>query len=170
MVAVGAVELARLHREEFQALVDATHVDLRHYGPDGHEVAQGGATQVDPAAAAAAAQPALPRLQGNSVRCAVPPEDCAIGSFEVGCTLGMGAFGRVFLVKYKRTGDYFAMKTMAKSNVLRQGQEGHIKEEKENFVLCASPFIVNVHGTFQDARTLYMLMDFEQGGKHHMWP
>ena len=37
----------------------------------------------------------------------------------------------------------------AKSNVLMQHQQEHVKQEKENFVLCANPFIVNVHATFR---------------------
>ena len=57
------------------------------------------------------------------------------------------------------------MKTMAKANVLQQGQQSHIKEEKENFVMCANPFIVNVHATFQDDRMLYMIMDYVPGGE-----
>lgn len=37
----------------------------------------------------------------------------------------------------------------AKANVLMQHQQEHVKQEKENFVLCANPFIVNVHSTFR---------------------
>lgn len=37
----------------------------------------------------------------------------------------------------------------AKANVLMQHQQEHVKQEKENFVLCANPFIVNVHATFR---------------------
>jgi len=33
--------------------------------------------------------------------------------------------------------------------VLMQHQQEHVKQEKENFVLCANPFIVNVHATFR---------------------
>jgi hypothetical protein len=49
------------------------------------------------------------------------------------------------------------MKTMAKASVLQNRQEEHIKQEKENFVLCANPYIVNVHATFQDPTMLYMV-------------
>ena len=34
------------------------------------------------------------------------PEDQAIENFDKGATLGMGAFGRVFLVRYKKSGEH----------------------------------------------------------------
>ena len=117
VVAVGAVEAARLHRDEFIALVGMSHVDgkFRLYDADGKEVSMTHETGARAAhTAATSGEEMLPQLQANSVRQEVADEDCKIESFEKGATLGMGAFGRVFLVRYKKTGEYYAMKTMVR--------------------------------------------------------
>lgn len=120
VVAVGAVEAARLHREEFIALVGMSHVDgkFRRYDADGKEVSMTHETGARAAHTAETSEKMLPQLQANSVRQEVADEDCKIESFEKGATLGMGAFGRVFLVRYKKTGEYYAMKTMVRMHTL----------------------------------------------------
>ncbi|ELU42956.1 AGC/NDR protein kinase [Rhizoctonia solani AG-1 IA] len=46
-------------------------------------------------------------------------------------TIGHGAFGVVSLVKEKDTGELYAMKQMRKVDMLRKGQEGHVRAERD---------------------------------------
>lgn len=56
-------------------------------------------------------------------------------------TLGVGGFGRVELVQYKKK-DTFALKILKKHDVVSQGQIQHAYCEKEIMSICDSPFIV----------------------------
>ncbi|KAG6830456.1 hypothetical protein H0H92_000609 [Tricholoma furcatifolium] len=46
-------------------------------------------------------------------------------------TIGHGAFGVVSLVKEKSTGNLYAMKQLRKIDMLRKGQEGHVRAERD---------------------------------------
>jgi len=80
-------------------------------------------------------------------------------------TLGTGTFGRVFLVRHNGTNDYYAMKAMKKTEVVRLKQVEHINSEKEIISKVHHPFIVNMLCTFQDVNYLYMIMEYIIGGE-----
>ena len=46
-------------------------------------------------------------------------------------TIGHGAFGVVSLVREQSTGNLFAMKQLRKTDMLRKGQEGHVRAERD---------------------------------------
>jgi len=57
---------------------------------------------------------------------------------------GTGTFGRVYLVKYKETGKYYALKVLRKMDVVRLKQVEHIKNEKNILLELNHPFIVTL--------------------------
>ncbi|KAG1829143.1 kinase-like domain-containing protein [Suillus variegatus] len=86
-------------------------------------------------------------------------------------TIGHGAFGVVSLVKEQATGQLFAMKQLRKTDMLRKGQEGHVRAERDilkSASLVASPggaeWIVKLHYSFQDRDNLYLVLEFMGGG------
>ncbi|KAG2368113.1 kinase-like protein [Suillus spraguei] len=86
-------------------------------------------------------------------------------------TIGHGAFGVVSLVKERVTGQLFAMKQLRKTDMLRKGQEGHVRAERDilkSASLVASPggaeWIVKLHYSFQDRDNLYLVLEFMGGG------
>jgi hypothetical protein len=86
-------------------------------------------------------------------------------------TIGHGAFGVVSLVKERVTGQLFAMKQLRKSDMLRKGQEGHVRAERDilkSASLVASPggaeWIVKLYYSFQDRDNLYLVLEFMGGG------
>ncbi|KAG8925338.1 hypothetical protein FRC00_004085 [Tulasnella sp. 408] len=54
-----------------------------------------------------------------------------VSAFRELKVIGHGAFGVVSLVKEKSTGQLFAMKQLRKTDMLRKGQEGHVRAERE---------------------------------------
>lgn len=56
-------------------------------------------------------------------------------------TLGVGGFGRVELVQYKKQ-QTFALKILKKYEIEKQDQIAHAFSEKETMAMCSSPFIV----------------------------
>lgn len=79
--------------------------------------------------------------------------------------LGTGSFGRVHLVKSRHNGRFYAVKVLGKEKVVRMKQVEHTNSEREMLVRVRHPFLVNLWGTFADARNLYMVMDFVAGGE-----
>ena len=112
-----------------------------------------------------------------------------VGGFEVVKLLGKGSFGVVRLVKEKPSVGLIdlsskllaaytsrrqtspvkkqvcAMKVIRKSDMLRNGQEGHLRAERDFLVAAeGSQWIVPLLAAFQDSRFLYLVMDFCIGG------
>ncbi|KIO09885.1 hypothetical protein M404DRAFT_131052 [Pisolithus tinctorius Marx 270] len=86
-------------------------------------------------------------------------------------TIGHGAFGVVSLIKERATGQLFAMKQLRKTDMLRKGQEGHIRAERDilkSASLVPSPggaeWIVKLYYSFQDRDNLYLILEYMGGG------
>eukprot|EP00128_Syssomonas_multiformis_P013295 Colp12_sorted_trinity150504_noHs@18367 len=80
--------------------------------------------------------------------------------------LGAGAFGRVTLVKHKKTGETFALKALQKSTIVELNQIEHVCNEKRIMQeMVPHPFVVRLFGTFRDTRYIYLLMELIQGGE-----
>ena len=80
-------------------------------------------------------------------------------------TLGTGTFGRVKLLEHKPTGKAMALKCMQKKAVISAHQEKNIRSEKTVMLACDHPFIIKLYRTFQDADSIYMLLELVQGGE-----
>lgn len=87
------------------------------------------------------------------------------GDFEVTRTLGTGSFGRVCLALHRPTGQYYAMKKLRKSDVLRLKQVEHTNNERFLLSQVDHPFIVKMACTFQDERHLYIMLEYICGGE-----
>ena len=61
------------------------------------------------------------------------------------CAAGTGTFGRVVLCREKSsTRDYWALKILAISDVIRLKQVQHVQNEKNILLSVNHPFIVNM--------------------------
>jgi len=89
----------------------------------------------------------------------------SLDQFEQSVTLGTGTFGRVYLVRHKPTGKFYAMKTLKKTEVVRLKQVEHINSEKQILSAIRHPFIVNLYRSFQDEKYLFMLEEYVIGGE-----
>jgi protein-serine/threonine kinase len=70
----------------------------------------------------------------------------------------------VRLVQKIDNGKIYAMKTMRKSEMLKNDQLAHIKAERDLLVESQSPWVVELYYSFQDAKYLYLIMEFLGGG------
>ncbi|PLW11074.1 hypothetical protein PCANC_22965 [Puccinia coronata f. sp. avenae] len=89
-----------------------------------------------------------------------------IENFKKLKTIGHGAFGVVSLVREEITGELLAMKQMRKSDMLRRGQEGHVRAERDLMSAASSicRWIVRLVYSFQDVDHLYLVMEYMGGG------
>ncbi|KAF4075286.1 hypothetical protein AMELA_G00232770 [Ameiurus melas] len=68
----------------------------------------------------------------------------SLDDFDTVATVGTGTFGRVFLVKDKKTRDFFALKAMKIPDVIRLKQEQHVHNEKEVLTEVNHPFLIRL--------------------------
>lgn len=79
-------------------------------------------------------------------------------------TIGVGAFGEVALVSKINTTQYYAMKTLRKSDVLKRNQVAHVKAERDILAEADNEWVVKLYYSFQDKDNLYFVMDYIPGG------
>jgi len=78
--------------------------------------------------------------------------------------LGKGAFGTVKLVKNRKTGKIYALKSVWKKQVVETGQQGHIMSEKWVMSNLKFPFLCRLNATQKDQHRLFFLMEVCQAG------
>jgi len=78
--------------------------------------------------------------------------------------LGEGSFGKVYLVKQKDAGKYYAMKVLSKSRIYQNDIAKYILTERKVQSTIKSRFIVKIHCAFQTKSKLFMIMDYCPGG------
>jgi serine/threonine-protein kinase LATS1/2 len=85
-----------------------------------------------------------------------------VNSFAKLKTIGHGAFGVVALCRERGTGELFAMKQLRKADMLRKGQEGHVRAERDLMTSASASasakWIVKLVYSFQDVDHLYLIM------------
>ncbi|KAF8639504.1 hypothetical protein AX17_001409 [Amanita inopinata Kibby_2008] len=86
-------------------------------------------------------------------------------------TIGHGAFGVVSLVKERSSRNLFAMKELRKTDMLRKGQEGHVRAERDLLKAASmsstpggTDWIVRLYYSFQDRDHLYLVLEYMGGG------
>jgi len=79
--------------------------------------------------------------------------------------LGLGAFGKVWLVQSKTTDAIYALKTLDKKQIIKHKLDKHVMREKNIMASVDHPFIINLITTFKDTQSLYLLINFIQGGE-----
>ena len=89
--------------------------------------------------------------------------------FEEISMIGKGNFGLVKLVRRKASQKLYAMKVLAKDNLLFKGKNSVSQAITEKEVLQEMsarphPYVVSLRYAFQDARHLFLLLDYVGGG------
>lgn len=91
----------------------------------------------------------------------------SISDFELSRTLGIGTFGKVKQVFFKRDCNKtpLAMKILKKTEIIQLSQVDHIKSENWILKQIEHPFIVRLIQSFQDSKNIYMLFEYVPGGE-----
>ncbi|KAF0687562.1 Aste57867_20681 [Aphanomyces stellatus] len=87
-----------------------------------------------------------------------------VDDFDLMKVLGKGAFGKVMLVRRKTSGEIYAMKVLKKEHVVAKSQVEHTRTERKLLQAIDHPFIVRLRYAFQNAGSLYLVMDYYAGG------
>ncbi|KAJ4788431.1 hypothetical protein LUZ62_039677 [Rhynchospora pubera] len=87
-----------------------------------------------------------------------------VEDFEIFAQIGKGAFAEVRLCREKTSSQIFTMKKLNKSDMIRRGQVGHVRSERNLLAEIESEFVVKLHCSFQDEEFLYLIMEYLPGG------
>ena len=79
--------------------------------------------------------------------------------------LGSGTFGRVTLVQDSTSKNVYALKAMLKKEIVAHKQQANVLQEKNTMIQCFHPFILRLYTTFKSPSSLFMLLEFVQGGE-----
>ena len=77
--------------------------------------------------------------------------------------LGEGQFGQVYLIKERRLGSLFALKSINKSDIIKEGMEESVLSEREILKNIHHPLIVGYYKSFEDQKSIYLLLEYIHG-------
>ncbi len=92
------------------------------------------------------------------------PSDISKNSFVFQFVVGKGGFGKVWKVMHKKTGKIMAMKEMLKAKIIDKKSVKSVMNERQLIGRLYHPFLINIIYAFQDRETLYLGMDYVNGG------
>ncbi|XP_028605058.2 microtubule-associated serine/threonine-protein kinase 4 isoform X6 [Podarcis muralis] len=84
--------------------------------------------------------------------------------FETIKLISNGAYGAVYLVRYKETRQRFAMKKINKQNLILRNQIQQAFVERDILTFAENPFVVSMYCSFEARRHLCMVMEYVEGG------
>lgn len=79
--------------------------------------------------------------------------------------IGIGSFGRVRMVVHAPTGRPYALKIISKRRLVASNQVENVNAEVALTTACSHAFTLKLAAAFQDATSLYMVLEFIQGGE-----
>ena len=84
--------------------------------------------------------------------------------FEMIKVIGRGSIGKVILVKYKKDGKYYAMKSMRKDQILSEELVDNIMVEKNILLEGQCEFILTLNFFMQTPERIYFITPYISGG------
>ena len=117
------------------------------------------------AAAKTNTQPQTQQQQQQKARSTVSKGKYSISDFQILRTLGTGSFGRVHLVRSVHNNRYYAIKVLKKAQIVKMKQVEHTNDERRMLKIVEHPFLIRMWGTFQDSHSVFMVMDYIEGGE-----
>jgi len=93
-----------------------------------------------------------------------------VEDFDIKRTLGVGAFGYVKLVYWKKPPEgtkdpFFALKSVSKEKIVQLKQQEKIKNEEDIMKELVHPFIARCYSVMEDEKGKYFLMEALCGGE-----
>jgi protein-serine/threonine kinase len=79
--------------------------------------------------------------------------------------LGTGTYGKVMLVRHKKSKKLYAMKVLKIKVIKEKNQVEHTKTERRVLERVAHPFVVRMKYAFKDREKLYFVLDYCHGGE-----
>ncbi|CAD8093322.1 unnamed protein product [Paramecium sonneborni] len=89
----------------------------------------------------------------------------SLKDFEFIRCIGMGGFSKVYMVRERKSGQYFAMKLIEKSPIIQQNKQTIIQNERDIMSILNHPFIVKMQYAFESRKYLVFVLEYCSGGE-----
>lgn len=86
-------------------------------------------------------------------------------SFDIIKCIGAGGFSKVFLVRFKEDGKFYAMKLIDKHFIAENNKQGIVENERNIMAEVTHPFILELKFAFESADFLVFVLDYCPGGE-----
>jgi hypothetical protein len=86
--------------------------------------------------------------------------DANFNDFQIVSMIGKGTFGKVYLIKYKQSNKFYAMKSIRKDVVVELNSISNIHVEKWILLQVNHPFIISMEYVFIKSYRIYFIMDY----------
>lgn len=96
-----------------------------------------------------------------------PPRQPKSIDLELISVLGAGGYGKVSLVCHKKDRRRYALKRVAKAHLLHKNGLKRcewLRRERDILGSIGHPFVIDLHGTYADERSIYLLLAVAIGG------
>lgn len=101
----------------------------------------------------------------SNIPTTMPSREFHLGMFEIGRPLGRGKFGRVYLVKERKTGFVCALKVLHKNELQKYKVEKQLRREIEIQSNLRHPNILQLYGHFHDSKRVYLILEYAGQGE-----
>ncbi|KAJ3446536.1 cbl-interacting protein kinase 32 [Anaeramoeba flamelloides] len=88
-----------------------------------------------------------------------------VGKYEIGDTLGEGAFGKVKQAKNSETGEFVAIKIMNKEKILKENMSDQIKKEISIMKMINHKHVVKLIDVLVSKTRIYLVIELLTGGE-----
>lgn len=85
--------------------------------------------------------------------------------FDILKCIGAGGFSKVFLVRYKEDGKFYAMKLIDKHFIAENNKKGIVENERNIMVGMKHPFILEMKFSFETLDFLVFVLEYCPGGE-----
>ncbi|PVU99567.1 hypothetical protein BB559_000603 [Furculomyces boomerangus] len=116
------------------------------------------------AAAAQSPSPFVTQEQKNSAT-----RKRVVKDFHFGRTLGEGSYSTVIEATEISTEVVYAAKILDKRHIIKEKKTKYVTIERNVLHILKHPFIIKLHYTFQDTRSLYFIIDIADNGELLTW-
>lgn len=94
-----------------------------------------------------------------------PPIQFHLGMFEIGRPLGKGKFGRVYLVRERKSKFICALKVLHKNEIIKGHVEKQVRREIEIQSHLRHPNILQLYGHFHDSKRIFLILEYASKGE-----
>merc|ERR1719326_2128348 len=89
----------------------------------------------------------------------------SLQDIDVGCRLGAGKFGAVYVARERRSGFLFALKILDKAQLIKHHVEHQLRREIEIQSHCRHVNILRLYNFFYDEKRVYLMLEMAPGGE-----
>merc|ERR1719230_2463234 len=89
----------------------------------------------------------------------------SLQDIDVGCRLGAGKFGSVYVARERHSGFLFALKVLEKAQLVKHKVEHQLRREIEIQSHLRHVNILRLYSFFHDATRIYLMLEMAPGGE-----